>query len=70
MKVAWVAGANGFIGRYLSRYLKKEGFLVGGLGRGEEWSNNEARLWGIDHWIPGTVESTKFDYFKQIIWLA
>lgn len=44
-----VTGAHGFIGRYVAREYKINGYDVIGLGHGT-WSENEWSEWGIDQW--------------------
>lgn len=46
---ALVTGANGFLGRYVSRTLSAGGFRVTGIGHGT-WASDEWRAWGIDEW--------------------
>ena len=50
----WVTGAHGFIGRHLSQYLAVCGWRVAGIGHGA-WAPNEARAWGLHHWLSGEV---------------
>jgi len=49
MKLAWVTGARGFLGRHVARHLSGEGWRVVGIGYGE-WSADEAKTWGIADW--------------------
>lgn len=54
MKLAWVTGARGFLGRHVARHLSAEGWRVVGIGYGE-WSGDEAKTWGIAEWRSADV---------------
>ncbi len=54
MAIIFITGAHGFIGRHLARHLATEGHSVAGIGHGV-WSPDEARRWGISHWLNGEV---------------
>src|SRR5258705_13654062 len=49
MKLAWVTGARGVIGRHVARHLSTEGWRVIGIGHGE-WRAEAAKAWGIATW--------------------
>ena len=51
---AFVLGANGFLGRHLSKNLKNQNWKIIGLGHGE-WLPNEEEYWGLDEWHCGDV---------------
>ena len=55
MSVTWVTGARGFIGRYLSFYLNKNGDKVFGLGHGA-WPDTSAQQNGLELWINGEID--------------
>ncbi|WP_047490505.1 NAD(P)-dependent oxidoreductase [Terriglobus sp. TAA 43] len=46
---ALVTGANGFIGRHISRELSALGYQVVGIGHGK-WEEAEWKAWGIGRW--------------------
>jgi UDP-glucose 4-epimerase len=48
-KSALVTGARGAIGRYVSRALASEGWIVAGIGRGQ-WEPSAAASWGVQTW--------------------
>ena len=49
-----VTGANGFIGRHVSRALAARGAHVTGIGHGN-WSRDEWRSWGVADWHTADV---------------
>jgi len=49
MRTILVTGAQGFIGRHISRAAALRGDHVGGIGRGE-WAEEEWRSWGLSAW--------------------
>lgn len=53
----WITGANGFIGRYLTRELAQRGSPVHGLGHGA-LDEPERRRLGMGQWLNGEVDST------------
>jgi UDP-glucose 4-epimerase len=55
MKLAWVTGARGFLGRHVARHLNGEGWRVIGIGYGE-WTGDEAKTWGIAEWRRADVD--------------
>ncbi len=54
MKIVWVTGAHGFLGRNLCRHLSKKAYRVFGIGHGD-WRPDEAEKWGISHWFHSSV---------------
>ena len=67
-----VTGANGFLGRHVSRMLAKLGYSVAGLGHGT-FSQAELGAWGIDEWHEGdvTLESLmQYENLKAIFHCA
>ncbi|MFB6451668.1 NAD-dependent epimerase/dehydratase family protein [Bradyrhizobium tunisiense] len=52
----WVTGANGFIGRYLTRALADAGHAVSGIGHGTLGEPDRQRL-GIRQWLNGEIEA-------------
>ncbi|MGY3549398.1 MULTISPECIES: NAD-dependent epimerase/dehydratase family protein [unclassified Bradyrhizobium] len=52
----WVTGANGFIGRYLTRALADAGHLVSGVGHGALGEPERQHL-GLRHWLNGEIEA-------------
>jgi UDP-glucose 4-epimerase len=57
MSQVWITGAHGFIGRYLARHLKENGYSVSGIGHGA-WPQEEARAWGLDYWLNGEIDAS------------
>jgi UDP-glucose 4-epimerase len=57
MKISWITGAHGFIGRNLARYLSGLGHTVCGIGHGG-WPAEEAKEWGIDYWLGGEIDGS------------
>lgn len=53
----WITGANGFIGRYLTRELAHRGAVVHGLGHGA-LDDPEKRRLGMRNWLNGEVDFT------------
>ncbi len=54
MRVVWITGARGFLGRNLARWLSQRGARVGGVGHGA-WSDQEAAQWGLASWCNGSI---------------
>lgn len=54
LRIAWVLGAKGFLGRYVARHLHSEGWVVRGLGRGD-WV--ESGDWGLEDWQASSVSA-------------
>ena len=59
----WVTGANGFIGRYLTRALADAGHLVSGIGHGALGEPERQRL-GLRHWLNGEIEAANLHVLK------
>ena len=49
MSTILVTGANGFLGRHVSRVAAMQGHLVIGMGHGD-WSEDTRRQWGLAAW--------------------
>lgn len=49
LRTVLVTGAYGFVGRHVTRGLKRDGWRIVGLGHGS-WTREEWQLWGIDEW--------------------
>lgn len=49
MSTILVTGANGFLGRHVSRVAAMQGHLVIGMGHGD-WSEDTWRQWGLSVW--------------------
>jgi UDP-glucose 4-epimerase len=56
----WVTGANGFIGRYLVRFLADRGHSVHGIGHGAIADLERLRL-GLAHWLNGEIDVANLD---------
>ncbi len=65
MSVAWVTGANGFIGRYLSNFLHNSGYCVAGIGHGA-WTSESAREYGIENWVTGEIEHSNLNKLLEL----
>jgi UDP-glucose 4-epimerase len=55
MKLAWVTGARGFLGRHVSRHLRAVGWQVVGVGHGE-WKREDAEAWGVSMWRDAEID--------------
>jgi UDP-glucose 4-epimerase len=58
MSLAWVTGAGGFIGRWLSRSLAGAGERVAGLGHG---AFTDAADWGVTDWLEAEIDGPGLD---------
>ena len=56
----WITGANGFIGRYLARYLADAGHTVHGIGHGAIHDSDRQRL-GLQTWLNGEVDAANLN---------
>lgn len=56
----WITGANGFIGRYLTRELAERGLAVHGLGHGAIAEPDKHYL-GMRNWLNGEIESANLN---------
>lgn len=54
MKRVLVTGAYGFLGRYIAKRFKEQGYNVTGIGHGK-WYAGEYNNWGIDQWFETTI---------------
>lgn len=63
-KSALITGAQGFIGRHLTRSLADRGFSVFGLGHGI-WPEAEASKCGVTKWINGDITSNSLRILQQ-----
>lgn len=66
MALAWITGAHGFIGRYLARSLKAEGYQVAGIGHGA-WPEAEAAQWGLSFWLNGDISASNLGQMRQAL---
>ncbi len=64
MKLAWITGARGFIGRHLAHGLSGKGYQVAGIGHGA-WTNSEAMCWGVSHWFNGEITASNLVQLRQ-----
>jgi UDP-glucose 4-epimerase len=60
MTVAWVTGANGFIGRHLCRRLARRGWEVCGTDL-VAFSGGEPEGWGIGRWATGELDDSRLE---------
>lgn len=61
----WITGAYGFIGRQLANHLSQQGLKVIGIGNGQ-WSDVDAKSWGVSHWLEGEINSHNLDALLSI----
>jgi UDP-glucose 4-epimerase len=59
-----ITGAHGFIGKYLARWLSRQGHEVLGIGHGV-WPATEATAWGVSHWLNGDIQSGNLRLLQQ-----
>jgi UDP-glucose 4-epimerase len=59
MKLAWITGAHGFLGRHVARQLAADGWHVAGIGHGG-WAAAR-REWGIDVWKNADIDLPNLD---------
>lgn len=64
MKVAFVSGARGFVGRHLATALHGCGIRVCGIGHGA-WPEAERSAWGVDFWLNGDVSKRNLDILQS-----
>jgi len=62
--IAWITGANGFIGRHLVRTLADAGKAVHGIGHGAIPDAERRRL-GYDSWLNGEIDTTNLDILAR-----
>jgi UDP-glucose 4-epimerase len=56
----WITGANGFIGRYLTRELAGAGHTVHGIGHGAISDADKQRL-GLSMWLNGEIDAANLN---------
>lgn len=56
MKVIWITGGKGFIGRNLAEHSASHDCEVFGIGHGQ-WSNEECSMWGFKSWKGSEIDS-------------
>ena len=64
MKIAWVTGAHGFVGRNLSLELARRQYVVGGVGHGV-WPDEEASRYGLAHWLNGEISANNLEALRS-----
>lgn len=64
-RLAWVTGANGFVGRHLCRLLESDGWAVYGIGR-SAWPETDRREWYSGWWQQDAIEPGAFDSARRI----
>ena len=55
MRLAWITGALGFLGRHVARHLRAVGWQVIGVGHGE-WTREDAEAWGVATWREAEID--------------
>jgi UDP-glucose 4-epimerase len=63
-RIAFVTGAYGFIGRYVSMHLATKKFEVCGVGHGV-WPPSEAERWGVKDWLNGEIHSSNLELLRH-----
>ena len=63
MKLAWVTGAHGFVGRNLTRELARQGYAVSGVGHGV-WPEEEASRHGLSVWLNGEIGASNLEALR------
>ena len=66
MKILWITGARGFIGRHLAKRLAASGHYVAGLGHGA-WPTIEASPWGVTHWFNADVSGCSLAQMQAVL---
>ena len=56
----WITGANGFIGRYLTRELADAGHVVHGIGHGAIEEPERRRI-GLRSWVNGEIDAANLN---------
>ena len=64
MRLSWVTGGKGFIGRHLAQYLAAKSHTVEGLGHGA-WVEDEFSAWGFSNWLNGEVDLSSLSYLAS-----
>lgn len=64
MSDIWVTGAQGFIGKHLSKALGKQGYSVHGIGNGK-WGKNEQIKWGLNSWSDSHICYSSLNNFAE-----
>jgi UDP-glucose 4-epimerase len=65
MKISWVTGARGFIGRNLAAHLAAHGYRVAGIGHGA-WPVSDASRWGVSHWLNSDVSTANLGRLQTL----
>jgi UDP-glucose 4-epimerase len=55
MRLVWVTGARGFLGRHVAQHLRAVGWRVVGVGHGE-WKREDAEAWGVSMWRDAEID--------------
>lgn len=64
MEIAWVTGAQGFIGQHLVRHLVNRDFTVSGIGHGAT-PPTVVKQQGLSHWINGDIDAHNLQQLLQ-----
>lgn len=65
MKVVWITGGKGFIGRYLAVHAAEQGCTVFGIGHGL-WPMESASKACYAYWCNGEVEAANLNQLKSV----
>lgn len=64
MSVIWVTGAQGFIGKHLTRHLSQQNHQISGIGHGAYLPETTKQA-NITHWINGDIEATNLQQLLE-----
>jgi UDP-glucose 4-epimerase len=58
--IAWITGAQGFLGTNLAGHLASNGTRVAGIGHGH-WASTDAAAAGVAHWVNADIHTASLD---------
>jgi UDP-glucose 4-epimerase len=64
MRLSWVTGGKGFIGRHLAQHLATKLHRIEGLGHGA-WVENEFSTWGFNSWLNAEIDFASLSYLAS-----
>jgi UDP-glucose 4-epimerase len=60
LRLVWVTGVCGFLGRNVARFFAEHGFEIAGIDR-LDWPVEERKYWGVQHWVQGLINRSSLD---------